>query len=312
MLCDPELREGRLDSEKLDVKSISMLYPEALAKLTELARETRGGIVELGAYIGGSTVALATGNQRRFRHAVIECGGSHNHPTLGSADIIADWKLNVDRFGFADAVKLVQGYGYDRAVQKAVIRHAKHIGLLFMDADGFIAPPLKAFARYMRPDCILALDDYWAPGAEEKESAVRPFVDAQIAAGRLVPISLEGGTWFGRVNGRRALKHFANMIPVRRDSGHCFLTPVANTNLCDTPENPTKSRLRLFENGRELGPAHAAHDDIRTKGGGSFSHWDSGYRRWLLWSTPDNSDPQTNGRRYEADWGRGRRSLCDV
>lgn len=56
-----------------------------------------------------------------------------------------------------------------------------------------------------------------------------------------------------------------------------------------------RSALMLFENGVELGPAHAPHDRIRTHGHGLFSHW--GRQIWL--STSDNSSPQDNGRRYQ-------------
>ncbi len=60
----------------------------------------------------------------------------------------------------------------------------------------------------------------------------------------------------------------------------------------DTPSAPMASRLRLFESGRALGPAHDLHATIRQSGGGAFSHWNGA----LLFSTSDNSDPATNGR----------------
>lgn len=54
------------------------------------------------------------------------------------------------------------------------------------------------------------------------------------------------------------------------------------------------SSLRLFENGVELLPAHSLHADIRSHGGGRFSHWGSA----LYMSSSDGSDPRTNGRVY--------------
>lgn len=59
----------------------------------------------------------------------------------------------------------------------------------------------------------------------------------------------------------------------------------------------TTSSLRLFEDDRELGPSSAVHRDIRELGNGRFSHW----RRDLFFSTSDNSDPRTNGRRYSIE-----------
>lgn len=301
-----------MDTETLDIRSISMLCPDTISKLTEFADMSRGGIVELGAYIGGSTVALARGNKGRHPHAVIECGGAHDHPTLPSSNILADWKRNVEAFGFSDAVRLCKGFGYDYDVTRQAIRHAGPIGLLFMDADGFIAPPLKTFAPYMQPDCLLAIDDYYAPGAEEKAAMVKPFIDAQVESGTLVEMAQTKYTWFGRVNGTRALQSLAALLPVRRETGHCLLSPAMKGHISDTMEIPSGSRLRLYEDGRELGPAHSCHADIRENGGGRYSHWTIGGVRWLYWSTSDNSDPGTNGRRYEVDFGHSRMLLSEI
>ena len=54
------------------------------------------------------------------------------------------------------------------------------------------------------------------------------------------------------------------------------------------------SQLELFEDDRSLGPSHAQHIDIVESGAGAYSHW----MRYLLFSTSDGSDPNTNGRLY--------------
>lgn len=54
------------------------------------------------------------------------------------------------------------------------------------------------------------------------------------------------------------------------------------------------SQAVLLEDGKPLGPAHALHDAIRSRGGGRFSHWE----RTVYFSTSDGSSPRTNGRRY--------------
>ena len=66
----------------------------------------------------------------------------------------------------------------------------------------------------------------------------------------------------------------------------------------DNEEQPYRSMVSLLENGMPLRQGHAAHDDIRTIGGGRFSHW----REMLLFSTSDNSDPNETGRRYDLAW----------
>jgi len=62
----------------------------------------------------------------------------------------------------------------------------------------------------------------------------------------------------------------------------------------DTQESPNQSILKLYENGRELGVAHAMHRDIRSIGKGRFSHWGNK----IIFSTSDNTDPRKNGRSY--------------
>src|SRR5262249_56278000 len=57
------------------------------------------------------------------------------------------------------------------------------------------------------------------------------------------------------------------------------------------------SSLRVAENGRPLGPAHALHEDIRRWGQGAFSHWEG----MLIFSTPDGSDARSNGRTYRIE-----------
>jgi hypothetical protein len=78
---------------------------------------------------------------------------------------------------------------------------------------------------------------------------------------------------------------------LRPEQGHCFLAQLPAHLLSDSE---SASRLHLYEDERELGPPHSAHDDIRAHGAGRFSHWGP----QLYFSTSDNSDPRVNGRRY--------------
>jgi pectate lyase len=65
-------------------------------------------------------------------------------------------------------------------------------------------------------------------------------------------------------------------------------------NSADNPKDSSQSKLVFYEDGKPLGPAHSMHDDIRTKGAGRYSHWVD----TLYFSTSDNSDPNTNGKKY--------------
>jgi hypothetical protein len=64
----------------------------------------------------------------------------------------------------------------------------------------------------------------------------------------------------------------------------------------DTARSPRASTLVLSEDGRPLGPAHTEVSRIAAEGGGRYLHWGEG--QTLYFSTPDNSDPRTNGRKY--------------
>ena len=62
----------------------------------------------------------------------------------------------------------------------------------------------------------------------------------------------------------------------------------------DDSSHPTGSTLVLCEDGKPLGPAHSGHAEISSTGMGRYSHWGA----YLRFSTSDNSDPNTNNRKY--------------
>jgi SAM-dependent methyltransferase len=62
------------------------------------------------------------------------------------------------------------------------------------------------------------------------------------------------------------------------------------------------SAALVLEDGRPLpGPANALHEDIRQLGGGRFCFWHD----YVYFSSSDDSDPRTNGRRYEVEYAVG-------
>ncbi len=85
-----------------------------------------------------------------------------------------------------------------------------------------------------------------------------------------------------------------NLIGLKSDSGYAYKIGYNLPESGDSNTAPRVSTLRLFENGVELGPAHSVHADIRNYGLGQFSHWGTE----LFFSTSDNSNPLTNGRKY--------------
>ncbi len=82
-------------------------------------------------------------------------------------------------------------------------------------------------------------------------------------------------------------------------NGHAFvaLVPGWTRELADDADNPLRSPLVVYEDGKPLGPGHALHVHIVTDGGGRFSHWkDIG----VVFSSSDGSDPNDNRREYWA------------
>jgi hypothetical protein len=81
------------------------------------------------------------------------------------------------------------------------------------------------------------------------------------------------------------------------EEGHCWTAPApVGIGPGDSLGNSSQSKLRLFENGREIGPGHSLHTDIRAIGQGRFSHWGNA----IYFSSSDNSNPNNNGRQYMA------------
>ncbi len=94
---------------------------------------------------------------------------------------------------------------------------------------------------------------------------------------------------------RRPVEQRTLEPPFSCDQGRCWIAAIPDLEPgADNQQDPVRSTLLLLENERLLGPAHALHDDIRTDGGGRYSHW----RSDLYFSTPDNTDPNTNRRIY--------------
>jgi len=79
--------------------------------------------------------------------------------------------------------------------------------------------------------------------------------------------------------------------------GHAFTLGMPPEWPSDAPGRQD-SQLVLLEDGVELGPAHALHAVIRESGAGALSHWNG----TLIFSSSDGTDPNTNGRRYVAEY----------
>jgi hypothetical protein len=82
--------------------------------------------------------------------------------------------------------------------------------------------------------------------------------------------------------------------PFKSIGKHLFMAHMPQLAKIADTELIQASPLMLFEDSRVLGPPHSLHEDIENKGRGLYSHWGEN----LYFSTPDNTDPNLNGRNY--------------
>ncbi|MBR0900993.1 hypothetical protein JQ616_39065 [Bradyrhizobium tropiciagri] len=76
--------------------------------------------------------------------------------------------------------------------------------------------------------------------------------------------------------------------------GHAYLIPVKYV-------DGALDAARLYEDDKLLGPANSAQQEIINKGAGRFAFYRDTWNYFgpaLMFSTSDNSDPNTNGRKY--------------
>ena len=93
-----------------------MLGIDAIVMLYHCAKVSVGDVLEVGAYIGGATIAMAMGvrdSATEKKIISIERGCCVDHPRVGTKDSFKDLMKNLKRFGFLDQVTLINGCSFD-------------------------------------------------------------------------------------------------------------------------------------------------------------------------------------------------------
>jgi predicted O-methyltransferase YrrM len=187
-------------------ENYSMLHLDVLTLLYHFAKICSGQVLEIGAFIGGATIAVALGVRDSMNPKTIisiEHGGKLDHPTLGSSNILKDLRKNLAKHGVLEMVTVIEAWSDDPTtvtkVQQAV--GPQQIGFLIIDACGAVKADIACYEDRLAPECLVVIDDYYAPGSLEKAPGIRSDVDALVADGSLIPLGFYGyGTWFGRWN----------------------------------------------------------------------------------------------------------------
>lgn len=134
------------------------------------------------------------------------------------------------------------------------------------------------------------LRDYVLVG-EGKGGDVSITVPAEISGKRISSLRIVA------VAGQMAAMEVAELAVkgIAASEGGAYYYPLPEfADSADSVDVPARSKLVLLEDGKALSHPHSLHDDIRKHGKGRYSHWQSG----ILFSSSDNSDPRSNGRRY--------------
>lgn len=189
-------------------QKISMLHPDLLAILYHLAGNAQGGILEIGPYIGGSTVAMSKGMTNLSNPGFIvsiEKGGAHDHVQYGSKDIVADLRQNLTLWGADKNTRVIVGDSRDTAVVSQVksLLSSDGLGLMFLDADGLVDQDFAAYSDIIRSGTYVVVDDYFTSGAwpaHEKALITKQVLDAMELDGKVECLGVYGwGTWVGRM-----------------------------------------------------------------------------------------------------------------
>jgi len=190
----------------LTVNKQSMLHPIVLTTVEHLASTVTGVIVEVGAYVGGATIAMARGVRDAGRQTpivTIEGGGEYlTHPDLPSADIFGDLQRNLRSRGLDHLVTLHRGMSDDPAaialVRATLAAHQARIGMLCIDADGLVQRDFDLYLPWCADGCVLVVDDYAATGLHLKAQTTQAAVQKLLADGKAKELGVYGyGTWMG-------------------------------------------------------------------------------------------------------------------
>ncbi len=182
----------------------SMLHLDVLLLIYHFAKTCTGHILEIGAFLGGATMAAALGvGESGSEKAIvtIEPGGRLEHRRLGTKNILRDLERSLAKQRMSEMVTLIKGYSFDPATISAVKQTLgpDEIGLLVIDADGAVQRDINCYAERLAGDCWLVIDDYAGPAENIKVTPTRRDVDALVAAGCLETLGFYGwGTWIGR------------------------------------------------------------------------------------------------------------------
>lgn len=204
-------RHEPIHSELMKIRDkYSMLHLDVLILIYHFAKICSGAILDIGAFVGGATIAAALGvrdSDQGKKLIGIEPGGSVKHKRLGTRNILRDLERNLARERVTNMVTLVKGQSFKPETMVAVRQAlgSDQVGLLILDADAAKRRDIDCYRDKFADGCWMVIDDIYGADANEKITPSRADVDALIAEGLLEPLGFYGwSTWIGRWGGGAA------------------------------------------------------------------------------------------------------------
>ncbi len=203
-----QYRHEAIHSKLLKIRDKhSMLHLDVLILVYHFAKICSGNILEIGAFVGGATIAAAfgvrdSGTQKKL--IAIEPGGSVKHKRLGTRNIFRDLERNLARQRVSELVTTIKGRSFDPATISAVNEKlgADKVGLLILDADAAKRRDIECYRERFADGCWMVIDDYYGTDTNAKITPSRADVDALATAGYLEQLGFYGwSTWVGRWRG---------------------------------------------------------------------------------------------------------------
>ncbi|HEV2804652.1 MAG TPA: class I SAM-dependent methyltransferase [Chthoniobacterales bacterium] len=191
-----------LHHQLMKAADYSMLDIDVLILVYHMAKICDGHILEIGSFLGASTVAAglgarASGREKKF--VSIEPGGQLKDHRLATRNIFRDLSKHVARAGLTNSVTLLNGSSFDPNIIAAVKSTFApgDIGLFIFDADANVRRDIDCYEDRFADGCWMVIDDYIS--ATPKAGPTRTQVDELVEDGRLRPLGFYGwGTWVGR------------------------------------------------------------------------------------------------------------------
>ncbi len=201
-------RQEPIHSALLKIRDkYSMLHLDVLILIYHFAKICSGSILEIGAFVGGATIAAAFGvrdSGRQKKLIAIEPGGSVKHKRLSTRNILRDLERNLARHRVSEMVTLIKGRSFDPETVSAVHQAlgSDEIGLLILDADAGKRRDIECYRNKLAEGCWMIIDDYSGADSNPKSAPSRADVDTLVAEGSLELLGFYGwSTWVGRWRG---------------------------------------------------------------------------------------------------------------